>query len=229
MAIDKKAIGDIISEYKLAKNRIQQIDILAELYATNTATIRGILYDAKVYEITPAIIASAAHRIIEEGVSFGSLRNYMKAFNGYDAKNAKKVFKDYAFKPWPETEEPEETNDIKNIQELVKDALEIADARAKHGGRKPQQDLAPAPCVAAKPFTDAQAGLLIAGMMSLLAEQEALEKQMKFDIENMQKKAGLLISAAEEKTKALMDLEAKISEGRMLLDQLKEINKAAEG
>ena len=80
-----------------------------------------------------------------------------------------------------------------------------------------------------KPFTDAQAGLLIAGMMSLLAEQEALEKQMKYDIENMQKKAGFLISAAEEKTNALLDLEAKISEGRMLLDQLKEINKAAEG
>lgn len=222
MEIGKKEIGDIVSEYKLAKNRLQQIDILAELYATNTAKIRGILYEAGVYEISPEEIAAAARRIIDDGLSFGSLRNYRKAFNGHDAKSAKKVFKDYAFLPWPQNGEPEECNDLKRIQEIAKKAIEVADERAKHGGRKPQQDLVPAPCVPAAPFTDEQAAMLIAGMLSLLAEQEAIEKQLKYTIEQLQRKANDLIKEAEAKTKELLDLDKKVAEGRMLLEMLRD-------
>ena len=218
--IDKQTRSEIVQEYRLAKNKPEQISILAELYATTTAEIRCILAAAGAYEIEPLTLAKAAQRIINDGLTFGGLRNYYKEFTGHDAKQAKKVFKDFAHKTWPE--DPSECNDLKNIQELVTIALDVADTRAKNRERKPRQDLAPAPCVAAAPFTDEQAGMLIAGMLSLLAEQEARRSQMNYEITQKQRKANDLITEAEALTVDLLELDRKINEGKMLLDRLEQ-------
>lgn len=220
MKLDKQTKSEIVQEYKLAKNKPEQISILADLYATSTAEIRGILAAAGVYEIDPETMAAAAHRIIDDGLTFGGLRNYYKAFSNHDAKQAKKVFKDFAHKTWPE--DPSECNDLKNIQELVEEAIATADTRAKNRERKPRQDLAPAPCAAAAPFTDEQAGMLIAGLISLLAEQEARRNQMNYEITQKQRKANELISAAEQQTAELLELDRQIGEGKALLDRLEQ-------
>lgn len=224
MILDKQTKSEIVQEYKLAKNKPEQISILADLYATNTAEIRGILAAAGVYEIEPVTLAKAAQRIINDGLTFGGLRNYYKEFTGHDAKQAKKVFKDFAHKTWPE--DPSECNDLKNIQELVTIAIETADTRAKNRERKPRQDLAPAPCAAAAPFTDEQAGMLIAGLISLLAEQEARRNQMNYEITQKQRKANELINAAEQQTAELLELDRQIGEGKALLDRLEQEQKA---
>lgn len=220
MKLDKQTKSEIVQEYKLAKNKPEQISILADLYATNTSEIRGILAAAGVYEIEPVTLAKAAQRIINDGLTFGGLRNYYKEFTGHDAKQAKKVFKDFAHKTWPE--DPSECNDLKNIQELVTIAIETADTRAKNRERKPRQDLAPAPCAAAAPFTDEQAGMLIAGLISLLAEQEARRNQMNYEITQKQRKANELINAAEQQTAELLELDRQIGEGKALLDRLEQ-------
>lgn len=221
-AIDKQTRSEIVQEYRLAKDKPEQINILAELHATSTAEIRRILATAGAYEITPDIIASAAHRIIDDGLTFGALRNYYKQFSGHDARNAKKVFKDFAYKAWPETDDPVEANDLPVIQKLAEEAIAAADARVKAPKKKQHQDLAPAPCVAAAPFTDEQAGMLIAGLLSLIAEQEARRSQMNYEITQKQRKANDLITEAEALTVDLLELDHKINEGKMLLARLEQ-------
>ena len=162
--IEKKDKGEIAQEYKLAKDRIEQIQTLSELYAVPTATIRGVLSERGVYEITPEVIEKAADAICNKGLTFGALRNNYKAFMGHDAKAAKKVFKDYVFSPWAGAETPESPAaavvELQRIREKAAAALAAADERIKNrGNRNEKKDLAPAPAVVAKPFTDEQAGL----------------------------------------------------------------------
>lgn len=222
MKLDKQTKSEIVQEYKLAKNKPEQISILADLYATSTAEIRRILAAAGVYEIDPGTIAAAAHRIIDDGLTFGGLRNYYKAFSNHDAKQAKKVFKDFAHQTWPPEPDPLEVEHLNAIKELAAEALDVADTRAKNREKKPRQDLAPAPCAAAAPFTDEQAGMLIAGLISLLAEQEARRNQMNYEITQKQRKANELIDAAEQQTAELLELDRQIGEGKALLDRLEQ-------
>lgn len=225
--IEKKDKGEIAQEYKLAKDRIEQIQVLADLYAVPTATIRGVLAERGVYEITPEIMEKAADAICNKGLTFGALRNNYKAFMGHDAKAAKKVFKDYVFSPWAGAETPESPAaavvELQRIREKAAAALAAADERIKNrGNRNDKQDLAPAPAAAAAPFTDEQAGLLVAGLLSLLAEQEALKKQMEHEINTKHKETEKLINDAQEQIKKMQELEATIAKGRALLEQLRE-------
>ena len=225
--IEKKDKGEIAQEYRLAKNRIEQIQTLSELYAVPTATIRGILAERGVYEITPWIMEKAADAICNKGLTFGALRNNYKAFMGHDAKAAKKVFKDFAFAPWAGAETPEsptpEAVTLQRIREKAAAALAAADERIKNRwNRNDKQDLAPAPAAAAAPFTDEQAGLLVAGLLSLLAEQEARAKQWSGEIEELQQRAAALIKTAEANIIRLNELRTEIAKGRALLELLRE-------
>lgn len=225
--IEKKDKGEIAQEYKLAKDRIEQIQTLSELYAVPTATIRGVLAERGVYEITPEVMEKAADAICNKGLTFGALRNNYKAFMGHDAKAAKKVFKDYVFSPWSGAETPESPAaavvELQRIREKVEAALAAADERIKNrGNRNDKQDLAPAPAAAAAPFTDEQAGLLIAGLLSLLAEQEARAKQWSGEIEELQHRAAALIETADANIIRLNELQSEIAKGRALLELLRE-------
>lgn len=224
--IEKKDKGEIAQEYRLAKDRIEQIQTLSELYAVPTATIRGVLSERGVYEITPEIMEKAADAICSRGLTFGALRNNYKAFMGHDAKAAKKVFKDYVFAPWAGAETPESpaiaAEELERIREKAAAAIKAAEERWHQRGPRDKQDIAPAPAAAAQPFTDEQAGLLIAGLLSLLAEQEARAKQWSGEIEELQHRAAALLETADANIIRLNELQSEIAKGRALLELLRE-------
>lgn len=215
--IEEKDKGLIVQNYKLAKDKENQVAIEAELHGVDTATIRGLLWDAGAYPIGPAEIEKAATKVLN-GVTFGEIRNHMKAFQNIDAKTAKKIFKDYAYKPWGEGFPP--TKDSR-YRELAQKALDAR--KEKHyGNGHPKQDLVPAPAVAAKPFTDAQAGLMVAALISLVTEKEFLRDQMQKDVNDLHANAKELLDLAESKMADINKIEEDIAEGRGLLEQLEE-------
>lgn len=219
MMIDKKTRGEICQEYRLAKDQNEQVNILAELYATSTAEIRGILWDGGVYRIGPEQIAKAAARILEGSVGFGSLRNYVKEFSGIDAKTAKKIFKDYAYRPWGSEGLPE----AEAIREQVKNAIEAVKERAE--ARKAPGPVAPPLSDPAREFTPEEVGILVNGLLSIQAQDAALENQLRHEIEEMHKKAAELLDAAERRMQDLNEVTARINQGKELLQRLEELNK----
>lgn len=216
--IEEKDKGLIVQNYKLAKDKENQVAIEAELHGVDTATIRGLLWDAGAYPIGSVQIEDAANKIMELGITFGALRNYMKAFQNINAKTAKKIFKDYVYKPWSEGFPPTGNS---YCRELAQKALDAR--KEKHyGNGHPKQDLVPAPAVAAKPFTDAQAGLMVAALISLVTEKEFLRDQMKQDVNDLHANAKELLDLAESKMADINKIEEDIAEGKSLLEQLKE-------
>lgn len=216
--INEKEKGEIRQSYRLAKDKEEQIQVLAELNATDSATIRGICFEGGCYPIGPDEIIQAAGRIIEKNLSFGEVRNYGSAWKDFGARQAKKIFKDYIYKPWGSFEFPEK------IDQAAAMARKALDARKRAGDmeyHKPKEIL-PAPAAVAKPFTDEQAGILIAGLLSLLAEQEAREKSLSHQIDIKHERANELIKAAEEDIAELNKLTAEIQRGKALLEQLRE-------
>lgn len=214
--IDKKAEGEIIQSYRLAKDKIEQVSILSELYAVPTARIRGILYAGGVYEIGPYAIEAAADRILK-GASFGALRNYQKAFAGHDTKSAKKIFNDYIYMPWG----AENAEAQKKTVLMANEALEASAQRNANKGRQKKET--PEPPAAEPMFTDEQAGMLIAGMMMVLTEQEARAQQWSDEIERLHTTAAEIIDKAEKKVNSLNELRAEIAKGRDLLEQVKQM------
>ena len=221
--IEDKDKGLIVQNYRLAKDKENQVSIEAELHGVGPEVIRGLLWDAGVYPIGPGNIREAACKILENGVRFSDLRNYFKAFRDMDAKTARKIFKDYIYRPWGKANE---NGDGVNYTELAQKALDSS--KEHHFGKgNPKQEYVPAPAAAARPFTDTQAGLLVAALISLVTEKEFLRDQMKKDVDDLQANAKELIEMADAKLKDIAQVEKDIAEGRQLLDELKELKKQA--
>lgn len=219
--IEDKDKGLIVQNYRLAKDKENQVSIEAELHGVGPEVIRGLLWEAGVYPIGPGNIREAALKIIENGVRFSDLRNYFKAFRDMDAKTARKIFKDYVYRPWGE--EKANADGVK-FTELAQKALDSSKER-HFGNGHPKQELVPAPAAAARPFTDTQAGLLVAALISLVTEKEFLRDQMKKDVDDLQANAKELLDLADAKLKDIAQVEKDIAEGRQLLDELKELKK----
>lgn len=219
--IEEKDKGLIVQNYRLAKDKENQVSIEAELHGVGPEVIRGLLWSAGVYPIGPVHIGEAARKIIENGVRFSDLRNYFKAFRDMDAKTARKIFKDYVYRPWGE--EKVNADEVK-FTELAQKALDSSKER-HFGNGHPKQEYVPAPAAAARPFTDTQAGLLIAALISLVTEKEFLRDQMKKDVDDLQANAKELLDLADAKLKDIAQVEQDITEGRQLLDELKELKK----
>lgn len=215
--LDTKERGEICQEYRLARDKEEQINILAELYACSTAQIRGVLYDAGIYGIGPNDMLEAVEKI-RAGITFGSLRNYKKSFSGIDAKSAKKIFKDYAYMPWG-AETPEEAAAVK---EQVKDALEHAKERAET--KKKPEPVNPPLADPARTFSAEEIGILVNGLLSIQATDQALADQLKHEIDELHRKAAGLIDIAAHRMEDLKDTEARIAQGNELLQRLQDIN-----
>lgn len=216
--ITEKDKGEICQEYRLSKNKEEQIHILAQLHATNTATIRGILCTGGVYEIGPNEIIEGAKRIIG-GVNFGSLRNYKSAFMQMGAKECKKLFKDYAYQPWGDNAEL-------RIQaaEMAKKALADVEARAQKKKDEKPKKVAPPLADPKRDFTPEEARLLINGLLSIRAENLALQKQLNAELERLQDAAQRYIDAADAKMQEIRKIEEDIAQGELLLTHLRELN-----
>lgn len=213
----EKERGEICAEYRQAKDREEQVEILAQLYATSTANIRGELYAGGVYNIGPAEIIAAAARIMD-GVTFGGLRNYKKEFSGIDAKTAKKIFKDYIYIPWGAECDPE----AEAAKEQAKAALDFAKERGEN--KRKAAPINPPLADPAREFSDEEVRLLVRGVLSIQAEQFALEAQLRHEIDQKHKQAAEILAAADERMKELAEIGAKIQQGKELLQRLSDIN-----
>lgn len=218
--INEKDKGEIAQEYRLAKDKEEQIQILAQLYAVPAGEIRGILYERQLFPIGAKEIIKAAEKIID-GLTFGGLRNYFKAFAGLDTKQAKKIFKDFSHCQWGF-----DTDNVGEALAKCENALKISTERSlRKGPRKktePKPELVPAPAAAAQPFTDMQAGLMIAALISLVTEKEFLRDQMQKDVNDLHANAKELLDLAESKMADINKIEEDIAEGRGLLEKLEE-------
>lgn len=104
---------EIAQSWRLAKDKEEQIKVLANLNCCDTAKIRARLwYAQEPGSIGPVEIMAAAEKLLSAESkcnSFGQLRNYLKTWAGISGKEAKKIFKDWLHRPWG-TEEIEAWN-----------------------------------------------------------------------------------------------------------------------
>jgi len=119
---------EIAQSWRLAKDKEEQIKVLANLNCCDTAKIRARLWYAKEPgSIGPLEIMAAAEKLLSTESkcnSFGFLRNYLKSWAGYSGKEAKKIFKDWMHRPWG-TEEMEAWN----VEETMKAAAQALDQK----------------------------------------------------------------------------------------------------
>ena len=219
--ISEKERGEIVQNYKLAKNKEEQVVIESEIHGVGSEVIRGILWDAGVYPIGPVQIGDAANKIMELGITFGALRNYMKAFMDVDARTARKIFKDYIYRPWGDAVT---TAAGVKYTDLAQMALE--NTKERHfGNGHPKQDLVPAPAAAAKPFSDEQCAMLVAGLVSLIGEKKAQRDLMNATVKKKQEDAAKLLTEADICLQEMQKLEREIAEGEQLLTELQDLTK----
>ena len=117
---------EIAQSWRLAKNREDQIKVLANLCSCDTSTIRARLwYAQEPGSIGPLDILAAAEKLTSPASkcnTFGALRNYLKSWEGIGGKEAKKIFKDWLHRPWG-TEELEAW-DIEETRKAADEALQ---------------------------------------------------------------------------------------------------------
>lgn len=150
---------EIAQSWRLAKDKEEQIKVLANLNCCDTAKIRARLwYAQEPGSIGPVEIMAAAEKLLSAESkcnSFGQLRNYLKTWTGISGKEAKKIFKDWLHRPWG-TEELEAWN---------VEGTRAAAAQALDTKRVEQQEPKKVSIAAAyTPFTE----------LELAAEMEAL-------------------------------------------------------
>ena len=150
---------EIAQSWRLAKDKEEQIKVLANLNCCDTAKIRARLWYAKEPgSIGPLEIMAAAEKLLSTESkcnSFGFLRNYLKSWAGYSGKEAKKIFKDWMHRPWG-TEEMEAWN----VEETMKAAAQALDQKRCEAQEPKKVSIA----AAYTPFTE----------LELAAEMEAL-------------------------------------------------------
>ena len=119
---------EIAQSWRLAKDKEEQIKVLANLNCCDTAKIRARLWYAKEPgSIGPVEIMAAAEKLLSTESkcnSFGFLRNYLKSWSGISGKEARKIFKDWLYRPWG-TEELEAWN----VEETMKAAAQALDQK----------------------------------------------------------------------------------------------------
>ena len=93
---------EIAESYRLAKDKEEQINVLCDMNCCDSAKIRERLYYAGI-GFSPQDIYAAAERLTSAESkcnSFGNLRNFLKSWSGITGKEARKVFKDFLYRPW---------------------------------------------------------------------------------------------------------------------------------
>ena len=192
MALAKEDAGLIIQDYRLAKDKEEQIKIMAELYATSTAEIRRILYNAGVYKIGEQEIRQALERLQKGGKnnSLGGLRLWFAAFKNCTSKQARRILLDYRDKPWGERIPAEEFT-----KALNKDREDGEDMAA---GPEPETEKpAEKPTVTPK-FSQEERKLIIYGLTRLYVDKDAEWRKLKEETD--EKKRKMDAAAAEYKT-----------------------------
>ncbi len=101
-------------------------------------------------------------------------------------------------------------------------ALEHAKERAEN--RKKPKPVRPPMADSSRTFSAEEIGILVSGLLSIQATDQALADQLKHEIDELHRKAAGLIEIAEHRMQDLKDTEARIAQGNELLQRLKDIN-----
>lgn len=203
MGLTREDAGMIAQDYRLAKDKEEQIKIMSQLYAISTAEIRGILYRAGEYKVGEQEIRQALERLQKGGKnnSLGGLRLWLAAFKNCTSKQARRILLDYRDKPWGERIPDEEFR--KALEKKDEDEIEIIMAAGpEQETEKPAEktDVAPK-------FSAEEQKLIIYGLTRLYVEKDQEWRKMKENAD--EKKRKLEEAEAEYKTaKEAEDLEA---------------------
>ena len=191
--IDKKDVGLITQDYRLAKNKEEQITIMAQLHATDTAEIRGILFRAGVYKLGNAEIRKALEILSKDGKNhtLGGLRLWLACFKDCNSKDARRILIDYMKRPWDGSIPDEEFR--KALEKKDEEEIEIMAAGPEPEPEKPAEktDIAPK-------FSAEEQKLIIYGLTRLYVEKDQEWRKMKENAD--EKKRKMKEAEAEYKT-----------------------------
>lgn len=192
MGLTKEDAGMIAQDYRLAKNKEEQIKIMSQLYAISTAEIRGILYRAGVYKIGEQEVRQALERLQKGGKnnSLGGLRLWLAGFKNCTSKQARRILLDYRDKPWGERIPAEEFT-----KALNKDREDDEDMAA---GPEPELEKPEEKTDVAPKFSAEEQKLIIYGLTRLYVEKDQEWRKMKENAD--EKKRKMKEAEAEYKT-----------------------------
>lgn len=194
MGLTREDAGMIAQDYRLAKDKEEQIKIMSQLYAISTAEIRGILYRAGEYKIGAQEVRQALERLQKGGKnnSLGGLRLWFAAFKNCSSKQAKRILTDYREKPWADPIPDEEFR--KALEKKDEDEIEIIMAA---GPDSEPEKPAEKPTVTPK-FSAEEQKLIIYGLTRLYCEKDQEWRKMKENAD--EKKRKMEEAEAEYKT-----------------------------
>lgn len=191
MGLTREDAGMIAQDYRLAKDKEEQIKIMSQLYAISTAEIRGILYRAGEYKVGEQEVRQALERLQKGGKnnSLGGLRLWFAAFKNCSSKQAKRILTDYREKPWADPIPDEEFR--KALEKKDEDEIEIIMA----AGPEPEQEKQAEKTDVAPRFSAEEQKLIIYGLTRLYVEKDQEWRKMK---ENADEKKRKMEEAAAE-------------------------------
>ena len=198
MGLTKEDAGMIAQDYRLAKNKEEQIKIMSQLYAISTAEIRGILFRAGEYKVGEHEIRQALERLQKGGKnnSLGCLRLWLAAFKNCTSKQARRILLDYRDKPWGERIPDEEFR--KALEKNDEGAIEIMAAGPEPEPERPAEktDVAPK-------FSAEEQKLIIYGLTRIYVEKDQEWRKMKENADEKKRK----MKEAEAEYKAAKEAE----------------------
>lgn len=194
MGLTREDAGMIAQDYRLAKDKEEQIKIMSQLYAISTAEIRGILYRAGEYKVGEQEIRQALERLQKGGKnnSLGGLRLWLAAFKNCTSKQAKRILTDYREKPWADPIPDEEFR--KALEKKDEDEIEIIMA----AGPEPEPEKPAENTDVAPRFSAEEQKLIIYGLTRLYVEKDQEWRKMKENAD--EKKRKMEEAEAEYKT-----------------------------
>lgn len=194
MGLTREDAGMIAQDYRLAKDKEEQIKIMSQLYAISTAEIRGILYRAGEYKVGEQEVRQALERLQKGGKnnSLGGLRLWLAAFKNCTSKQAKRILTDYREKPWADPIPDEEFR--KALEKKDEDEIEIIMA----AGPEPEPEKPAEKTDVAPRFSAEEQKLIIYGLTRLYVEKDQEWRKMKENAD--EKKRKMEEAEAEYKT-----------------------------
>ena len=194
MGLTREDAGMIAQDYRLAKDKEEQIKIMSQLYAISTAEIRGILYRAGEYKVGEQEIRKALKRLQAGGKNntLGTLRLWFAAFKDCSSKQAKRILTDYREKPWADPIPDEEFR--KALEKKDEDEIEIIMA----AGPEPEPEKPAEKTDVVPRFSAEEQKLIIYGLTRLYVEKDQEWRKMKENAD--EKKRKMEEAEAEYKT-----------------------------
>ena len=207
--IDKKDVGLITQDYRLAKNKEEQITIMAQLHATDTAEIRDILFRAGVYKLGNAEIRKALEILQKDGKNhtLGGLRLWLAGFKDCSSKDARRILIDYMKKPWDERIPVEEFKKALKIEEItVKKDTDMAAEQTKKAEKPAQTEKR----VISHELNDEERKMIIYGLTGMFSEKDEdlrkLKKDSEYKLQQLEKAQREYQEAKEKENRVANDM-----------------------